>query len=79
MANHAGGWAPNVLVHFGSLDFIAAMERGLELVHVPVQPPRTTNLDPVVEAFEGSRLGTLEDCASEGSGPLDFDCERLGQ
>jgi hypothetical protein len=64
-------------VHFGSLDFIVAMEWGLELVHVPVRPPRTTNLNPIVKAFEGLRLSTPEDCDSEGSGPLDFDCERL--
>jgi hypothetical protein len=79
MANHAGGWAPGALARFRSLDFIITMEGGLELVHVPVQPPRTSNLDPVVEAFEGLWLSTPEDCASEGSGPFDFDCERMGR
>jgi hypothetical protein len=66
-------------MRFGSLDFIVAMEEGLEPVHIPIRPPRTTNFDPVVEAFEGLRLNTLEDCASEGSEPLDFDCKRLGR
>jgi hypothetical protein len=54
-------------MRFGSLDFIVAMEGGLELVHVPVRPPLTTNLDPVVEAFEGLWLSTPKDRASEGS------------
>jgi hypothetical protein len=67
MANHAGRWAPGTLMRFGSLDFIVAMEGGLELVHVPVRPPLTTNLDPVVEAFEGLWLSTPKDHASEGS------------
>jgi hypothetical protein len=77
MANHAGGWAPGALVRFRSLDFTVTIEGGLELVHIPVRPPRTTNLDPVVEAFEGLRLRTPEDRASKGSWPHDFDCERL--
>jgi hypothetical protein len=75
MANHAGGWAPGALVRFGSLDFIGG---GLEQIRVPVQPAHTTNLNPVVEAFEGMRLRALEDRVSEDSGPLDFDYESLG-
>jgi hypothetical protein len=67
VANHAKGWALGALMHFGSLDSIVTMEGGLELVHVPVRPPLTTNLDPVVEAFEGLWLSTPKDRASEGS------------
>jgi hypothetical protein len=62
-------WEPGLHHHHGG---------GLELVHIPVRPPHTNNLTPIIEAFEGLWLSTSEDCASEGCGPLDFDCERLG-
>jgi hypothetical protein len=52
MANHAGGWALGVLVHFGSLDFIVTTEGALEQIHVPAQPVRASVLDPIVEDFE---------------------------
>jgi hypothetical protein len=29
MANHAGGWAPDAIMRFGSLDFIVTAEEGL--------------------------------------------------
>jgi hypothetical protein len=77
MANHAGGWAPGVLVHFGSLDFIVTMRVGLEQIHVPIHSTRIAILDPVVEAFEGLRLYTPWDRASRGDWLLDFDHERL--
>jgi hypothetical protein len=65
-------------MHFRSLDFIITTKGGMEQVHIPVRPPRTTNLDPIVKAFEGLRLRTLEDRASEGSWLHNFDHERLG-
>jgi hypothetical protein len=40
--------------------------------------PHTTNLDPVVEDFEGLWLRTLKDRTSEGKWLLDFNYEKLG-
>jgi hypothetical protein len=65
-------------VRFRILDFIVTTEGGLEQVRVPVRPSCTTNLDPIVEAFEGLRLRASEDRASEGSWLPDFDYKRLG-
>jgi hypothetical protein len=64
-------------MRFGSLDFIITTGGVLEQIRVPVRPARTTNLDPIVEAFEGMRLRALEDRASVDSGPLNFDFESL--
>ena len=38
MANNAEGWAPEARVHFGSLDFIIAIDGSLVQVQAPVCP-----------------------------------------
>ena len=37
MSNHTEGWAPGVLMHFGSLDFIVTINGGLERIQAPTR------------------------------------------
>jgi hypothetical protein len=78
MANHAGGWAPGMLVRFGSLDFIITTKGGLEQIHVPARPIHASVLNSIVEDFGGWQLHAPEDRHPGDSPPLNFNYERLG-
>ena len=77
MASHGVSWVSGAHVCFESLDFIVATEGELTRAPIPVQLPRSTDLDATVEAFAELQLRTPEARVPGSDQLLGFDYGRL--
>ena len=77
MASHGVSWVPVAHMRFRSLDFIVATEGELAWAPAPVQLPRSTGLDAIVEALKKLQLRAPEAHVPGSDQLLGFDYGRL--